>query len=318
MGKLSEKITMVLLIIITLLTAFIIFKIYDLEKINRDLDLKMAYVEDNIASISSDISTTITDSLEKKNTIINEFTYDIKDIKGENVSLQLKLLPKTYSPENKYYFSFFLEDGSSKLVEAQANPANYLVASLEFPFKEDLELNYIEESKDEKNIEKLEGIYDLEEDLLAPFISINSGFTQLFPDNNRFVLEDTFEISYDFNRSYYKEDKGIEEGDIYLSLDGNILDSFPMKKGKRTQVDGLEYEFSDNEEVYKYTFKDYTGELKDDDSEIEIYAIAKHSKGFKVKLPLGKISNSSDEDIMNDEDPNVYESETKNSIILEH
>ena len=158
MGKLSEKITMVLLIIITLLTAFIIFKIYDLEKINRDLDLKMAYVEDNIASISSDISTTITDSLEKKNTIINEFTYDIKDIKGENVSLQLKLLPKTYSPENKYYFSFFLEDGSSKLVEAQANPANYLVASLEFPFKEDLELNYIEESKDEKNIEKLEGI----------------------------------------------------------------------------------------------------------------------------------------------------------------
>ena len=317
MGKLGEKITMVLLAMIVLLSAFIIFKVYDLEKINRDLDLKMAYVEDNMTSISDNISMTIRDVLEEKNTIINEFTYNIEDVKGKNALLQLKLLPKKYSPEKKYYFSFLLKDGSSKLIEAQANPANYLVASLEFPFKEDLELNYIEEGGNGKSIEKLEGIYDLEETLLAPFISTNSGFTQLFPDNNRFLLDDTFEISYDFNRTYYKEDKGIKGGDIYLSLDGDILDSFPMKKGKRTQTDDMEYEFSDNEEVYKYTFKDYTGELKDDDSKIEIYAIAKHSKGFKVKLPLGKISNSSDDDIQNDEDPYAYESQFKNSIIFE-
>ncbi len=316
MGKLQEKITIVLLAIIALFTAFIIFKVYDLEKINRDLDLKMAYVEDNMASISDDISSTIRDALEEKNTIINDFTYDIEDIEGENVLLQLKLLPKRYSPENKYYFSTLLEDGSSKLIEAKANPANYLVASIELPFQEDLDLNYIEEGDKGKNIEKLEEIYDLEEELLAPFISANSGFIQLFPDNNRFLLDDTFEISYDFNRSYYKEDKGIKGGHIYLALDEDILDSFPMKKGKRTQTDDMGYEFSDNEEVYKYTFKDYAGELKDDDSEIEIYAIAHHSKGFKVKLPLGKISNS-DDDIQNDEDTDVYESEFKNSIILE-
>lgn len=317
MSRLGEKITIVLLAIIAVLSAFIIFKVYDLEKTTRDLDLKMAYVEDNMASISDNVSSTIRDLLEEKNTIINEFTYDIEDIEGEKVLLKLRLLPKRYAPENKYYFSILSKDGTSKLIEAQANPGNYLVASLELPLKEDLELNYIEETEDGKNIEKLEGIYDLEEELLAPFISANSGFIQLFPDNDHFLLDDTFEISYDFNRSYYKEDKGIEGGHIYLALDGDILDSFPMKKGKRRQTDDLGYDFSDNEEVYKYTFKDYAGKLKDDDSEIEIYAIAKHSKGFKVKLPLGKISNSSDDDIQSDEDPYAYESQFKNSIILE-
>ena len=311
MDKLWSKVTVGLLALLIALNGFTLFKIYNLDTHTRDLALRTSYIEDEISNISNNITADITSALKKENSLINEFTYNIGDLVGKNVSLELKLLPKTYSPENKYYFSLLLEDGTSKLIDVEVNSANYLISTIEVPFKGDIKLNYIEETKDGRKIEKLDTIYHMEEALLSPFNSSYSGQYRFYPDDNKFVLDDTFEIYYEFTMSYYKEDKGIENADIYLSLDGKVLDSFPMKKAKTGPSQDSAYITSENREVYKYTFKDYRRELKKDDV-IEIYAIAKHSKGFKVKIPLGKISNDSAEVNM---DPEVFEN--SNSIIFE-
>lgn len=311
MDKRWNKIIVGLLALLLALNVLILFKVYNLDTHTEDLALRTAYIENDISNISNNITDDITSALEKENSLINEFKYNIGDIVGKNVSLELKLLPKTYSPENKCYFSLLLNDGTSKLIDTEVNSANYLISTIEVPFQGDIELNYIEETKDGRKIEKLETIYDIEDGLLAPFNSTYSGQYHFYPDNNQFVLGDTFEIYYDFAMSSYKEDKGIESADIYLSLDGKVLDSLPMKNGKRGPSQDSVYTTSENVEVYKYAFKDYRRELKKDDV-IEIYAIAKHSKGFKVKIPLGKISNDSAEVNM---DPEVFEN--NNSIIFE-
>lgn len=79
-------------------------------------------------------------------------------------------------------------------------------------------------------------------------------------------------ISYNLNYDSLQTDEGIETTEVYLSL---------------------------GREIYKYHFEDYNLNFKNTDM-IQVYAIATHPKGYKVKILLGKIYVNMDHEVENE------------------
>ena len=293
MKDLWERFKIFALILLLVFTLFIIYKLDKFESQIRDFTYRISNLEDLTNNISGDISESITSVLEKENSIISDFKYSFNSLKAGKMSLDLKVLPKEYSLENTYYFSYLLKDGSSKAIKADLNDGNYLVANIDFPLEDKISINYVEESKTGKRLETLTSDYlenpisTIQEQLLEPFNIENGPFNMSFESvtDDYELIDETYEISYSFDSALLTNDKGIESAEIHMYLDGKMIDSFPMEKDKEKS--------NSYRQAYKYTFKDYKLDFKDKDT-INIYAIVKHTQGFKVKILVGNIYKEKD------------------------
>lgn len=276
-----NKFSIIALSMVLVLNIYIISKFNRLERNIQDLSSQIYHVDNSIHAISDHITSDIKDLLEKQNSIISDFKYNFNSFDDGKMSLALKVLPKEYSTQATYYFSYLLKDGTTNSVKADVNDGNYLIADIILPLGDGIEINYIEEVGSQRRMEKLDSLGELEEELLEPFNLEEGPSTMSFgTTNDHRLLDNIYMVSYDFTYDSFEDDEGIESAEVYLSLDGDIIDTFPMNK--KTSIS------TPSREIYQYHFKNYKLDFQEEDM-IDVYAIVTHSKGFKVKLVLGTI-----------------------------
>lgn len=242
-----KKFNIIGLSIILVLNIFTLSKFGRLEGNIQDLSSQIHNVENNINAISDNITSDITDALEKQNSIISDFKYDFNSFSDGKMSLNLKVLPKEYSTEGTYYFSYLLKDGTNNRIKADVNAGNYLVADIDVPFRDGIEINYIEEVDSKRKMEKLYSIDTIEEELLGPFNLEEGPSTMSFGQtNDHKLLDNIYMISYDFDYNSFEVDEGIETAELYLSLDGDIIEGFPINKKASISTP--------DREIYEYHF----------------------------------------------------------------
>lgn len=237
---------------------------------NRVEDLHM-----NISDISDNLHGTVSEALKTEASMINYFNYEHRDMKDGKVSLNLTVSPKEMLDASQYYLAYKLE-GKDQIVEAKIKSPIEISADIDVPIDKELDISFIAENSDGRKIEKLDYIAPLADQLLAPFnYELGNGYTYT-PATNTLELGKTDFTLYYSPLDYDQDPEGatISDVNLYVQINDDIVDTFPMEKSDDS--------FSMNE-GYKYTFGKYPLNLKAGDK-LDIYAIANHSKGYKVKV----------------------------------
>ena len=113
------------------------------------------YMNDRVESSISGISYSVSEALEKESSLINYFKFEYGEINNGKATLKLVASPKEISYESDYFFSYFL-DGDERLVEAKIDELSEIVASIEVPIREGLDINFIVKDGDSRKIENLD------------------------------------------------------------------------------------------------------------------------------------------------------------------
>lgn len=265
---------LLVLLTVTNITTFV--KVFNLNNrldtiFNRVNEIDMN-VSNSIANISSNVSAVINE----KNSLINNFEYEYGKFKNGMIDIKLTVNPKEISSEDKYFFSYTI-DGREELTEAKVTSPSKVSVDILVPIDKSLDINFIIEDKETKEIEILGYIYAFEERLVEPFRfeQINGGYTYHHTNNTLELSKAGYSVTfapYDYRGD--KRDESLEGVSLYVSVNGHVIDKFSMKKSADS--------FPSHLEDYRFIFDKYTVELKPKDK-LEVYALAKHGDGYEVK-----------------------------------
>lgn len=265
-------------------------RFYHLNNNFNQLFNRIYQIDGNINNSIAEISSTVLAAINAENSLVEKFKYEYGKFKDGMIDLNLTVNLKEISSENKYFFSYML-DGKEILTEAKVMTSSVISADVMVPVNQTLDLNFIIENKETKKIESLNDIYAAEEGLVEPFISEyigGQGFTYHYTGNILELSEAGFSIAYsadeyredfleyDYNEEDNREDF-LEDVSLYIALNGEVIDSFPMEKSEDPPWPYLE--------EYTFTFHKYSLKLKPKDK-LDIYALAKHLDGYEVKIIL--------------------------------
>lgn len=280
MNKKTNKFIIPLLIVSIGINVFVSSKISNMKNDLRNLQSQVSGIEGNLNSSINNISYSVSEALRKEASIINDFQFKYGDFKDGMVDLNLNVKPKEISADRKYYFSYTCGDNQPQIVPATKDEGNNYYASVKVPIKDDIKVDFIIEHKDTKTVETLNHIYNFEERLLKAYNVRREHGSTSFGNNILSLKNSSYELShypyeYDEKESREKESKSIKNASLYLTVNDKIIDSFPMKKDKDP--------FPSHMNIYKFTFEDYSIDLKDKDI-FQLYIIAEHEDGYKIRF----------------------------------
>ncbi len=241
------------------------------------------YMNDRVESSISGISYSVSEALEKESSLINYFKFEYGPINNGKATLKLVASPKEISDESEYFFSYFL-DGDERLVEAKIDELSEIVASIEVPIRENLDINFIVKDGDSRKIENLDYIYSLEEKLVGPFEFENSGAGFTYLNQSTTVELDGVSYSLIYDQYEYEENyekQPLEDVNLYIEVNGSVVDKFPMERQDNRMHDIMSF--------YVCTLEKYSLKLEPGD-DLKIYALAKHSDGYTVKIIANSLS----------------------------
>lgn len=273
---------LIILVILLLTNIFSLFNINSMSDKIDNLDYQISALSYEIDDSISNISYSVTEALEKESSLINSFDFKHGSMKDGQVSLRLIANPKEISSEREYAFSYNI-DGEEKLVDGKVYNTE-VIADISIPIDKALDVSFIVKDGDKKLIGSSNYIAALEEKLVEPFRFEHSGEGLGYsPDKNRVDLHKvgyylTYS-SYDYQEDSSKE--FLKDVAVNVAIDENVIDSFPMEK-EASDFMGESYS-------YTYTFDKYSLELKRGET-LEVYALANHVDGYKVKIILDSLS----------------------------
>lgn len=283
MDKKINKFIIPLLITSVLINLFMFFKMSNMENKLQSLNNQINNIVSHVDNSINGISYSVSQALKEEASIINDFQFKYGEFKDEYVDLNLSVRPKIISDKNKYYFSYSFEDGKSNTVSATKDDGNKYYANIEVPIKENIQVDFVIDDGNSKTVEDLDYIYNFEERLLSPFDFNRNGGIGYSYSNNILTLNGVgYSITYNYYE--YEEDgstnKSLENVKMYVSVNDNIIDSFPMEE---------EDNFPRYLDIYTYKFDEYSVKLSPNDN-LEVYAIAEHKDGYKVQITLEQYS----------------------------
>lgn len=281
-SKLSKYFVPIILIVLLL---FNIYLKSEINSLKNDLNNFHNNLNRSIEDISRDVHYSVSEALEMESSLIHSFSYEYEGpIEDGFTNLKLSLIPKEISNQHKYYFAYDL-DGKEELVPAQAIDSSSLEADITFPINQDIQPKFIVEHNNLRKIESLDYIYSLEERLLEQFNPNFPGYTISHRDDKSILQLRNTRYSLDFNSSSYnyeekeRDESYLESVVLYFELNGKIKEQFEMT---------LDNMHSSYVAFYLYEVEDYTLELSPNDK-LDIYAIAEHGHGYKVKINFDQI-----------------------------
>lgn len=282
MDKKINKFIIPLLITSVLINLFMFFKMSNMEDKLLNLSSQVNNIGVRVDNSINGISHSVSEALKEEASIINDFQFKYGEFKDGHVDLNLSASPKIISDKNKYYFSYSFEDGKSNTVLATKDDGNKYYANIEVPIKDNIQVDFVIDDGNSKTVEDLDYIYNFEERLLSPFDFYRNGGIRYYYSNNILTLDG---VGYNVTYNEYEEDnsinKSLENVKIYVSVNDNIIDSFPMEEE--------EDNFPRHLDIYTYKFDKYSVKLSPNDN-LEVYAIAEHKDGYKVQITLEQYS----------------------------
>lgn len=280
MKKRENNILLIALAVLVGLNMFLFFKISDMNSTLESLQYEVSSMNNRLDNSISNISHSVSEAIKKENSLINNFKYEYGEMKNGVVDLNLTVSPKEISSGSDYFFSYNL-DGNEKSVVAEINSSSEISADIKIPINQALDVNFIIQDGDIKKIENLNYIYAFEERLIEPFSfnHVGEGITYHYSNNTVELNKVSYSLTYSQHK-YGKDDSGdksLENVSLYVEVNGNVIDTFPMEKSGDP--------FPSYLDDYRFTFAEYSVELKPKEK-LDIYALASHSDGYKVKIIL--------------------------------
>lgn len=280
MNKIKDNIIPIALAGLVVINGFTLLKLYDMNRYIETLQYDVSNLDNNLNNAISQISSSVSEAIKKENSLINSFKYEYGEMKDGLVDLNLTVSPKEISSNMSYFFSYDIDE-EEELVEAKVKGTSEITAEIKIPIDKAIDVDFIESDWDNRKIEELNYIYAFSEKLLEPFRLERSvdGFTY-YPADNKVDLNKTgYHLTY-FKDDYKEENlrgKSLEDVKIYVEVNGDLVDTFKMEKSDDP--------FPEYIDEYGFTFDKYSLNLKAKDT-VEIYALASHSDGYKVKIIL--------------------------------
>lgn len=288
MNKKQVNIGLVLLGGMLVLNVFNSFTIKDMKYSIDNLRSQIDGVNTTLDDSINDISYSVSEALKKEASLINDFKYEYGVMKDGKIDLSFTVSPKEISHESKYFFSYSV-NGEEKVIDGVIDGTSKVIATTNVPVNNSSEINFIVKSGDKREIESLEHLSSFESTLIEPFDfeGSDSGMSFSYSDNKLSFGSISFKVNFD--NSYMNEyaDKENERQNslsgvrLYVAVDEKIKDSFDM-----TRPDD---DFPPFIDTYEYEFDQYSLTLKPKEK-LEIYALADHEDGYKVRIVLDTIS----------------------------
>lgn len=284
MDKKTNRLIMPLLIVSITLNFFMFSNISSMKSTLTNLDSQLHYIKRDIDSSINNVSYRISEALKEEASIINDFQYEYGEFKDGKVDLSLSAKPKEITPENKYFFSYSFGNDKFDTITAIKGEGSRYHANIQVPIKSNLEVDFIIDNGDRQIVESLDYIYNFQERLLQSYNARSHNGQTSYADNTITFKNHSYTIShyaYEYKEKENKDVKvkSIESAIINVAVNEKIVDSFPMEKDSEP--------FPDDTIFYKYTLKDYSTSLKKNDT-FEIYILAQHEDGYKIRFNMGK------------------------------
>ena len=280
MNKIKDNIIPIALAGLVVINGFMFLRLYDMNRYLETLQYEVNNLDNNLNNAISQISSSVSQAIKKENSLVNSFNFEYGKMKDGLVDLNLTVSPKEISSNMSYFFSYDI-DGEEELVEAKIKGTSEITAEIKIPIDKAIDVDFIESDRDNRKIEELNYIYAYSEKLLDPFRMERSveGFSYNQTDKKLNLNKTGYNLTY-FKDDYKEENlrgKTLEDVKIYVEVNGNLVDTFSMEK--------LDDSFPSYVDEYVFNFDKYSLNLKAKDT-VEIYALASHSDGYKVKIIL--------------------------------
>lgn len=287
-NKKQISVGLALLVGIFALNVFSFFNIRNMNHSMNNLKNQINEVNGSLDSSLDNISENVSASLQKEASLINNFRYEFGKMKEGKIDLIFIVNPKEISDESEYSFSYSIDD-EEKIVDGIIDGASTIIATTVVPIDSSVEVNFIIKNGDKRKIENL-GYWSSFESVLIEafnFENINNGMSLSHSDNK--VSFDGVGFSINFDASYVNQydneknrnEKSLDGIKIFVAVNGKTKDSFDMEKSDDSTFSSMK--------TYHYIFEKYSLTLKPKDK-LEVYALADHEDGYKVRINLDTIS----------------------------